>query len=220
MPTPAGAAGGASNAPEGPPDMQPAASPPRPQARPLVTGVTGFAGSFLAEALLARGQAPFGLARRASWPAGCEHLAGRVELRPCDLCDPDEVEQALRLAEPTHVYHLAGYAHVGASFRQAEEAWAGNLTATRRLLEAVARLAPSRRPRGLFVGRGLIYGGGPAGRPPDEDSPLLPQSPYAASKAAADLASYQACRDPGLDVVRARPFNHVGPRQSPQFAVA
>src|SRR5262249_50087256 len=45
-------------------------------------------------------------------------------------------------------------------------------------------------------------------------------SPYASSKAAADLASYQYTRSPGLDIVRARPFNHIGPRQAPQFAVA
>src|SRR5262249_59049114 len=97
--------------------------------------------------------------------------------RPGARGAPAEAEQALRLAEPTHVYHLAGYAHVGASFREPEAAWAGNLTATRRLLEAVARLAPARRPRVLFVGSGLIYGDGPAGRPPDEDSPPLPPRP-------------------------------------------
>jgi GDP-4-dehydro-6-deoxy-D-mannose reductase len=200
--------------------MQFPASPERP--RPLVTGVTGFAGSFLAEALLARGEAVVGLARRASWPPGCEHLAGRVELLPCDLCDAAAAEAVLRRTEPTHVYHLAGYAQVGPSFREPEAAWDGNLTATRRLFQAIGRWGPLRRPRVLFVGSGLIYGDtGPVGAAASlEDAPLRPQSPYAASKAAADLASYQASRDPSLEVIRARPFNHIGPRQSPQFAVA
>ncbi len=49
---------------------------------------------------------------------------------------------------------------------------------------------------------------------------LRPTSPYAASKAAADLASYQYTRAPGLEIVRARPFNHIGPRQSSEYAVA
>src|SRR5439155_1015185 len=52
-----------------------------------------------------------------------------------------------------------------------------------------------------------------------EDLPLRPASPYAASKAAADLLSYQVTRHPGLDVIRARPFNHIGPRQSADYAV-
>jgi GDP-4-dehydro-6-deoxy-D-mannose reductase len=56
-------------------------------------------------------------------------------------------------------------------------------------------------------------------RPCDESAPLRPVSPYAASKAAADLLSYQVTHHPGLDVIRVRPFNHVGPRQSPDYAV-
>src|SRR5262245_1280749 len=96
-------------------------APPAP-ARSLVTGVTGFAGSFLAEALLARGEAVSGLARGGAWPAGCEQLAGRVELHPCDLCDAGAVEAVLRRTRPTCVYHLAGYAHVGPSFLAPEEA--------------------------------------------------------------------------------------------------
>jgi GDP-4-dehydro-6-deoxy-D-mannose reductase len=114
---------------------------------------------------------------------------------------------------------LAGYAQVGQSFREPEAAWDGNLTATRRLYEAVARWGG--RPRILFAGSGLVYGDGEEpGKPQDEGCVLRPTSPYASSKAAADLVSYQYTRNPGLDVVRARPFNHIGPTQSPQFAVA
>ena len=68
----------------------------------------------------------------------------------------------------------------------------------------------------MFVGSGLIYGD-PEGSDylAREDSPMHPTSPYAASKAAADLAAYQYFRSHAIEVVRARPFNHVGPRQSP-----
>ncbi len=186
----------------------------------LVTGVTGFAGIHLAEALLASADCEVaGLSRRGRWPADCGHLESRVALYPCDLGDGPAVEEVLRQVRPELVFHLAGYAPVGRSFREADAAWAGNLAATRSLYDAVVRWGG--RPRILFVGSGLIYGPGePDGRPQDENCLLRPENPYAASKAAADLASYQYACSPGLDIVRARPFNHIGPRQEPEFAVA
>jgi GDP-4-dehydro-6-deoxy-D-mannose reductase len=187
--------------------------------RILVTGATGFAGGWLVEALLARGGAEVvGLNRRAAWPPELAHLAGRAALRACDLCDGAGVEAVLRDVRPNQIYHLAGYAQTGKSFAEPDAAWDGNLTAARRLYEAADRWGG--RPRILSVGSGLVYGEGDApGQPQDERCPLRPTSPYAASKSAADLLGYQVTVRPGLDVVRARPFNHIGPRQSPQFAV-
>jgi GDP-4-dehydro-6-deoxy-D-mannose reductase len=184
--------------------------------RTLVTGVTGFAGGYLAEALLDRGDAVVGIGRTATWPPALQHLAGKVELLAADLCDAAKIEAILRETRPECICHLAGYARTGRSFNEADAAWDGNLTTTRRLYEAAARWGSHARI--LFIGSGLIYGGGD--RPPDESASLRPASPYAASKAAADLLSYQVYCAPGLDVVRARPFNHIGPRQSPEFAVA
>lgn len=188
--------------------------------RILITGITGFVGGHLAEALFEQpGAEVSGVGLRPTWPPGCEHLAARVCLHVCDLADGAAVEAILREARPEQIYHLAGYAQTGQSFHEPDAAWDGNLTATRRLYEAVARWGG--RPRILFVGSGLIYG--ESARPeqgPDERAPFCPVSPYAASKAAADLASYQYSRAPGLDIVRARPFNHIGPRQAPQFAIA
>jgi GDP-4-dehydro-6-deoxy-D-mannose reductase len=184
--------------------------------RILVTGAAGFAGGWLVEALLARGAEVVGLNRRAAWPPELAHLAGEAPLRACDLCDAAAVEAVLREVQPTHIYHLAGYAQTGRSFDEPDAAWDGNLTATRRLYEAAARWGG--RPRILAVGSGLIYGEAGDGRPQDERCELRPGSPYAASKAAADLLGWQVTVRPGLEVVRARPFNHIGPRQSPQFA--
>jgi GDP-4-dehydro-6-deoxy-D-mannose reductase len=188
--------------------------------RILITGVTGFAGGHLAEMLLAQGERQlFGLSRRADWPAELRHLAGRVSLNGCDLCDGAGVEAVLGQVRPEWIFHLAGYAHAGQSFREPEAAWAGNLTATRCLYDAIERWGG--RPRILYVGSGLVYGD--AEGPEEayaEDAVLRPASPYAASKAAADLASFQYTRTSGLDIVRVRPFNHIGPRQSPQYAVA
>ena len=151
----------------------------------LVTGITGFAGGHLVEALLAReGTEVAGLSRRAGWSPDLAHLAGRVALHACDLTDRDGIEAVLREVRPQQIYHLAGYAQVGASFKEPDAAWDGNLKASRSLYDAVVRWGG--RPRILFVGSGLVYG-----------------------NAEAD----------DLDLVRARPFNHIGPRQSPQFAI-
>lgn len=188
--------------------------------RILVTGVTGFAGGHLAEALLGEpGVELFGVARHATWPAEGAHLAAKVRLFACDLCRRDAISAVLRDVGPNQIYHLAGYAHAGKSFAEPDAAWAGNLGAARSLFDAVQSWG--RRVRILSVGSGLVYG--EPDRPDqayDEQSPLRPESPYAASKAAADLVAYQVTRSPGLDVVRVRPFNHVGPRQSPQYALA
>jgi GDP-4-dehydro-6-deoxy-D-mannose reductase len=188
--------------------------------RILVTGVTGFAGSWLAEALLAHGgQQLSGLSLSARWPDYCRHLAERIHLHPCDLARIADVEAILRQEQPEQIYHLAGYPHTGRSFREPEAAWAGNLSATRGLLEAVVRWGG--KPRILAVSSGLIYGDPERpGEVFDENTPLRPSSPYATSKAAADLVSYQYTKSAGLDIVRARPFNHFGPRQAPDFAVA
>jgi GDP-4-dehydro-6-deoxy-D-mannose reductase len=187
--------------------------------RTLVTGVTGFAGGYLAEALLARRETDlYGLSRRGEWPAEWQHLVGRVALTACDLTESTAVEKVLRQVRPQRIYHLAGYPHVGQSFREPDAAWAGNLNATRALYEAVDRWGG--KPRILFIGSGLVYGPSDmSDEAQDEYCLLRPYSPYAASKAAADLVSYQFTCNPGLDIVRVRPYNHVGPRQSPQFAI-
>ena len=186
----------------------------------LVTGITGFAGGALAEALLARPNVQvFGLSRGNVWPALWSHLADKVPLAKADLQDPQSIESVLREVRPEQVYHLAGYAQVGRSFQEPDAAWAGNLTVTRALYDAVARWGG--KPRILFVGSGMIYGDNTrSDEVQTELTPLRPNSPYAASKAAADLVSYQVTRSPGLDVVRARPYNHIGPGQSAEFAIA
>jgi GDP-4-dehydro-6-deoxy-D-mannose reductase len=186
--------------------------------RILVTGVTGFAGCALAEALLTRPDVQLaGLSRGSAWPTTDSDLSSRVPLHKVDIHDSQSVEAALRDVQPQQIFHLAGYAQVGRSFHEPDTAWAGNLAVTRVLYDAVARWGG--KPCILFVGSGMIYGDSVEGLQ-TESTPLLPNSPYGASKAAADLASYQYTRSPGLDIVRARPFNHIGPRQSAEFAIA
>jgi len=186
----------------------------------LITGITGFVGGHLVEALVARGgHAPAGISRGAAWPPRLAHLAGSPALYVADLTDGPRVEEVVRAARPDWVVHLAGYANTGASFRDPDRCWRDNLVATRTLYDAVARTDV--RPRILYVSTGLIYGDpDEPDRACDERTTLKPASPYAASKAAADILSYQYTRHPGLDIVRVRLFNQIGPRQSADYAVA
>jgi GDP-4-dehydro-6-deoxy-D-mannose reductase len=186
--------------------------------RILITGVTGFVGGHLAEALGPGGHALFGLSRVPAWPAPLAHLADRVELFPGDAADGPRVAEVLRAARPDWVVHLAGYANPGKSALEPDRCWHDNLDVTRAFYDAVAR--SGLRPRILFVSSGLVYGepDDPDGAC-DERTTLKPATPYAASKAAADLLSHQYARNPGLDVVRVRLFNQIGPRQSADYAV-
>lgn len=185
----------------------------------LITGITGFVGGHLAERLAGGGHTLAGVGRAGAWPGRLEHLAGIAELHEADLLDGPRVEAVLKAVRPDWLFHLAGYANTGGSFREPGACWRDNLDATRTLYDAVGRSGV--RPRILYVSTGLVYGepDNPAGAC-DERTTLKPASPYAASKAAADLLSYQYTRSPGLDVVRVRLFNQIGPRQSPDYAVA
>jgi GDP-4-dehydro-6-deoxy-D-mannose reductase len=182
--------------------------------RILITGATGFVGGHLIEHLRAEGgHELFGINRK----------AGRSSESPLpdtffigELTDPAFLESSLREANPEWVIHLAGYANAGASAAHADDCWRDNLAATRSLYDGVAKLGLS--PRILFVSSGLIYGDPKRSDEPFTESAVLrPTNPYSASKAAADLLSYQVTQHPGLDVVRVRPFNHIGPRQSADY---
>jgi GDP-4-dehydro-6-deoxy-D-mannose reductase len=183
--------------------------------RCLITGATGFVGRHLADALAAAGHDVIGLAKS----GGPQDGSVPFPLYSIDLLDTAATEQALRTVDPEWVFHLAGFADTRESFEKPADAWTGNLTATQSLYTAVHRAKS--RARILYVSSGLVYGDtGQDESGFSEDAPLRPDSPYAASKAAADLLSYQQTRHPGLDIVRVRPFNHIGPGQSKNYAVA
>ena len=168
--------------------------------RAYVTGGSGFVGTWL-RAFLAE--------------AGDDVVATGAEV---DVTDPAALEAALVDARPDAVYHLAGLAHVGRSWDEPTEYFRVNAGGTLNVLEA-ARRCPG-LPTVLVVSSAEVYGSvRPDQLPVAESEPLRPVSPYAAGKAAAELVALQAHLGHGLPVVRARPFNHTGPGQSPTFVV-
>lgn len=182
----------------------------------LITGVSGFVGTTLARHLLAAGHEVFGTTRHAdtvrkfSQPLDADHVFVAT------LDDAARIAEVVRTVQPDGLFHLAGFTNPAASFNDAEAAYAANLHGSLHVFAAALAL---RSPcRVVWVGSSAVYGHvEPNETPVTETNPFRPLSPYAVSKAAADLAAYQWSRTRALDVVRMRPFNHTGPGQAPLY---
>ena len=135
-----------------------------------------------------------------------------------EITDGDAMRKVLVAAAPDAVYHLAAFTHVGRSWEQPREVFRVNAVGTLELLQAALACSPP--PRVLLIGSSEVYGVvRPDQLPVGEDAPLLPVSPYAASKVAAEYLGLQAHLGHGLAVIRVRAFNHIGPGQHPSFVV-
>jgi GDP-4-dehydro-6-deoxy-D-mannose reductase len=135
-----------------------------------------------------------------------------------DVSDATAVDAKVAEVAPDAIVHLAALSSVATSHRAAEETYRVNFLGTHNVLEAARRHAPNCRL--LLVGSGDEYGSHPPGSAPlDESAPLRPRSPYARSKACADLLGAVYAQR-GLNVVRARSFNHTGPGQRDSFVAS
>lgn len=135
-----------------------------------------------------------------------------------DVTDLALLAADLQAALPDVVYHLAALTHVGRSWSEPAETFRVNALGTLNLLEAAPRCEVP--PTVVLVSSAEVYGPANDGKPLDEQAELRPVTPYAASKVAAEFLGLQAFLGRGLRVVRARPFNHVGPGQSEDFVVS
>ena len=184
--------------------------------RALITGITGFVGSHLAEFLLAQNLEVFGTARWRSNTANISHLTGRIELVECDLRDAASMKQVLNDVRPHQVYHLAAQSFVPASWRAPSETLETNIIGQVNLLEALRDLGlnPATQIACSSEEYGMVY---PDELPIRESNPLRPLSPYAVSKVGQDMLAYQYFMTYKLHLVRTRAFNHTGPRRGSVF---
>jgi GDP-4-dehydro-6-deoxy-D-mannose reductase len=128
--------------------------------------------------------------------------------------------QLLNRKQPEVIYHLAAQSNPSFSLQNPRRTWDVNLGGTLNLLEAVRHASLEHTPRLVLVSSGVCYGNPQADQlPVREDCPLLPNNPYAASKAASDLLGIQSYLAYRLETIVVRPFNHAGPRQSPTYVL-
>jgi GDP-4-dehydro-6-deoxy-D-mannose reductase len=187
----------------------------------LITGISGFVGSHLAEYLLAN--TDWEVAGTVYGPYdNIADLCGTLELYPAELSRLDVMTFVLEQSQPDAVFHLAAQPLVSVSRRDPWGTIETNVRMQLNVLEGVARVQPQCRV--LAVASSEEYGlVSEQDLPIDEDTPLRPLNPYAVSKVAQDLLGLQYHLSHKLDVVRVRPFNHIGPRQrigfvAPDFA--
>ncbi len=184
----------------------------------VVTGVAGFAGSHLAELLLAKGYRVYGILAPGERLDNIRHIKNDLTLDRFDITKPARVDSYLRKIKPRYLFHLAAFASVGQSFRKERLTYDVNFTGSLNVFESAVGLTKLKRL--VFIGSSECYGiFSPSGKLLTESQPLNPVSPYGISKAAGEfLAAYYA-RQYRLPVVIGRAFNHTGPRQSETFVV-
>ncbi len=180
--------------------------------RVLVTGVSGFAGRHLAALLVSGGHAVTGLGRPADAPA-----PPGVVMRVADLTQAELLRSAVVAAQPDVIYHLAAASSPAQAARDPLGTLQVNVLGTAALLEAA--VACARPPRLLVVTSSEVYGQPASAEPLTEDSPPAPRGVYGTSKLMVHELLQQYHRTGGLEIVEARPFNHIGPGQRLGFVV-
>jgi GDP-4-dehydro-6-deoxy-D-mannose reductase len=184
--------------------------------RVLLTGITGFVGSHLAERLLADGHEVHGIAFEPPPHAHLSAVASRITIHRADLADAAGLRAAIADAHPEAVIHLAGQAIPSLAQRDASGTVSVNVVGTANLLAA---LEPLEGTHLVYASSADVYGM-PDHIPVSEDAPLRPTNVYAASKAAAEVLVREFGDRGSHPTVILRPANTNGPRQHPGLAAS
>jgi len=185
----------------------------------LITGITGFAGSHLAELLLKAGFEVYGTIRPRSKTDNIDLIKNRLNLFDADLMDSHSLYSIIVKIKPDYIFHLAAQSFVQTSWASPATTMEMNVIGSVHLFEAIRRaeIDPTIQIACSSEEYGLVY---PNELPIKEDNPLRPQSPYAVSKVAMDYLGYQYFQSYKMKIIRTRGFNHTGPRRGEVFVTS
>jgi len=173
------------------------------QIRVLITGASGFAGRYLAAYAAQQGALVYGLGRREVFPQQVIGISA-------DLMQAEAAARAVQTGQPDYVFHLAAQTPANTATKSDRDWLLANPLTTLNLLEAI-RLH-QRQARVLVVSSSAVYGHVPErDLPIREEAPLRPTTMYGVSKATQELLAFRYAAEHGLHIIRARPFNQIGP---------
>ena len=176
----------------------------------LITGITGFVGKYLRQHLEKNGNEVSGITQSPNKTEDRIFLA--------DITDLSSLEAVFQKVQPNQIYHLAALASPRDSFAMEEAYRRVNIDGTRNLLTAASTLQV--KPRILFVSSAEVYGSPDQDQLPiTENHPINPNNPYAQTKVEAESIVQEFIKNNGLDICIARPSNHYGAGQEPNFAL-
>lgn len=191
------------------------------QKRVLITGITGFAGSHLADLLV----------KQHDYNITGTHLSDKhldnifsikdkISLHTVNLLDTEATKKLVKEVKPDVIFHLAASTHVGDSFQNPIDVITNNVNSQINVLEAV-KDADLKDTRIVITSSSHTYGlVKPDDLPIDETTPFRPDNPYSISKITQDYLGLQYFLTYKLHIVRLRPFNHIGPRLSPGVSIS
>ena len=186
----------------------------------LITGITGMAGSHLADYLIKQpGVEVMGTLRWRSKTENIEHLRERVNFIECELKDPFSVRSLISQTKPDIIFHLAAQSFVPTSWNSPQDTLVNNILSEVNIFEAVRQtdIDPVIQIACSSEEYGLVY---PDEVPITENNPLRPLSPYAVSKVSQEYLAYQYHKSYGLKTIVTRTFNHTGPRRGQVFVTS
>ena len=192
---------------------------PETSKKALITGIAGFAGSHLTEALIQNNISVYGFYHPNHPIENLEHIRNKITLIAGDILEGKKIKKEIKSESWDYVFHLAAFSSPSQSFINPQETLENNIVGQINILEGL--VAAKSKAKILVIGSADEYGRvDPKQLPINEETPLSPTSPYAVSKVAQDLLGLQYFINNKLNIVRVRPFNHIGPRQSTLFAIA
>jgi GDP-4-dehydro-6-deoxy-D-mannose reductase len=188
--------------------------------RVLITGITGFAGSHLAEYVLTKENVElFGTVRWRSRMDNIEHIVSKISLVETDFRDQSSVKNMISKIGPDIIFHLAAQSFVPSSWSAPGETLTTNILGALYVFESIKNL--DNPPKVLVSCSSEEYGMVKEDELPiKEDQPLRPLSPYGVSKVGEDLLGYQYFQSYKLPIYISRAFNHTGPRRGEVFSIS